>query len=176
MKIKYKNYSLRNVTLDDSVCLANWWNDGTIMAHTGNPLGLGVKLVDVHHQLYVDILEKYHRLIIEFQGKAIGECYYKELDSVTAKIGIRICDFSLHDKGMGRIILSMLISHLFNSLKFTTITVTTNLTNTRAQHVYEKLGFKKIRIDYNCEKNQMGELQSLVVYSMTIEDFISFIN
>ena len=45
----------------------------------------------------------------------------------------------------------------------------TNLTNTRAQHVYEKLGFKKIGIKNNSWKNQLGELQSSVDYKLMVE-------
>ncbi len=175
MITRYKDYLLREALLTDAPLLAGWWNDGNVMAHTGNPLGLGVSIADVENRLYKDVGEKYHRLIIEYGSKAIGECYYKELDPSLARIGIRICDFTLHDKGMGRIILSMLISHLFNVLHYETVTVTTNLNNQRAQHVYEKLGFQKIRTDYDCERNQLGEFMSHVVYQMTIENFNSFI-
>jgi len=48
----------------------------------------------------------------------------------------------------------------------------TNLKNTRAQHVYEKLGFRKVRTRINAWKDQLGELQSAVDYELTAEDFV----
>ena len=52
----------------------------------------------------------------------------------------------------------------------------TNLNNTRAQHVYEKLGFKRIAIHCDSWKNQLGELQSTVDYELTKGDFCNFKN
>ena len=46
------------------------------------------------------------------------------------------------------------------------IALNTNLSNTRAQHVYESLGFKKLGIRENSWKNQLGELQSTVDYEL----------
>ena len=54
------------------------------------------------------------------------------------------------------------------------IILDTNLNNTRAQHVYEKLGFKKIRVKNNSWKNQLGELQSSVEYELVEEYFNDF--
>ena len=52
----------------------------------------------------------------------------------------------------------------------------TNLNNTRAQHVYEKLGFKKVAIHNDSWRNQLGELQSSVDYELTIDDFRNYKN
>ena len=45
---------------------------------------------------------------------------------------------------------------------------------TTAQHVYEELGFQKIRIRENAWKNQLGELQSFIDYEMHPDDFVNF--
>ena len=48
----------------------------------------------------------------------------------------------------------------------------TNLKNTRAQYVYELLGFKKIAINENSWKNQLGELlQTSIDYELRPSDF-----
>lgn len=47
----------------------------------------------------------------------------------------------------------------------------TNLKNTRAQYVYELLGFKKIAINENSWKNQLGELQTSIDYELRAADF-----
>lgn len=68
----------------------------------------------------------------------------------------------------------MLIHSLFLNYGYKKIILDTNLNNTRAQHVYEKLGFKKIRVRDNSWKNQLGELQSFVDYELVEECFNDF--
>ena len=46
------------------------------------------------------------------------------------------------------------------------IILDTNANNKRAQHVYEELGFTKLRVRENSWKNQLGELQSVIDYEM----------
>lgn len=55
------------------------------------------------------------------------------------------------------------------------IILDTNLKNERAQHVYERLGFKKLRVVENSWCDQLGEAQSAVEYEMYKKDFISFL-
>lgn len=54
------------------------------------------------------------------------------------------------------------------------IILDTNLNNLRAQHVYEKLGFQKIRVNVDAWKNQLGELQSSIDYELEEKDFINY--
>lgn len=95
---------------------------------------------------------------------------YYNLGNHTAEIGIKICETEYQDKGLGRVLLSMLIKELF-SRGYERIVLDTNLKNTRAQHVYETLGFKKVRIRENSWKNQVGEVQSSVDYELARDDF-----
>lgn len=69
----------------------------------------------------------------------------------------------------------MFIRALFNEYGYTKIILDTNLSNRRAQHVYEKLGFRKLRGNVNSWKNQLGELQSSVDYEMTKTDFENYL-
>ncbi len=48
----------------------------------------------------------------------------------------------------------------------------TNLKNERAQHVYEKLGFRKTAVEYDSWTNQVGELQSQVFYTLDREAWL----
>ena len=54
------------------------------------------------------------------------------------------------------------------------IVLDTNLTNTRAQHVYESLGFRKVRTNIDSWKDQFGRLQSSVDYALVEQDFVSY--
>ena len=56
-----------------------------------------------------------------------------------------------------------------------TVVLDTNLTNLRAQHVYERLGFERQGMRKDCWLDQLGNLQSAVDYSLTRERFVSFI-
>ena len=63
-----------------------------------------------------------------------------------------------------------LIEELFNR-GANLIFLDTNLKNTRAQHVYEMLGFRKVSVNIDSWKNQLGELQSSVNYELEVNDF-----
>ena len=102
--------------------------------------------------------------------KLIGEMSFYVYENAKYEIGIKICEFDYQEKGLGRMVLSMLIEELFN-MGAQLIFLDTNLNNTRAQHVYEKLGFKRITIHYDSWRNQLGELQSSVDYELTKDDF-----
>lgn len=174
MLLRFKNLVIRNATVDDAEQLATWWNDGTIMAHAGFPNGTGQKAKDIADSLENDRDDFHRRLIIEVSQIPVGEMNYRNKGEGTAEIGIKICDFSLHDRGLGKILLSMLISSLFNEMGYNKVILDTNMNNKRAQHVYEELGFRKLCIRENSWKNQLGELQSSIDYELYQEDFIDY--
>lgn len=174
MLLKHNDLTIRNAGETDAYKLASWWNDGSIMAHAGFPNGLGTTPQKIVQDIANDSDNTRRRLIIEKSGEPIGEMCYNNIGNNTAEIGIKICVSSQREKGYGKQLLCMLISHLFSS-GYEKIVLDTNLKNTRAQHVYEQLGFKKLRVNADCWKNQLGELQSSVDYELTKEQFISFI-
>ncbi len=176
MLLKHEGLTVRNAKSSDAQQLAEWWNDGRVMAHAGFPNGLGTSAERIAEEIKNDSDVTRRRLIIESDNKPIGEMSINGLDENTVEIGIKICDFSMQDKGLGKILLSMLISSLFNDLGYEKIVLDTNLKNKRAQHVYEKLGFQRLRIVENSWVDQLGEPQSAVLYEMKKEDFVSFLS
>lgn len=174
MLLNFQNLTIRNATVDDAGQLAAWWNDGTIMAHAGFPNGTGQTAKDIADSLKNDDDNSRRRLMIEVDHIPVGEMNYLIKSEATAEIGIKICDFSLHNKGLGKKLLSMLIASLFSDMGCKRIILDTNVDNKRAQHVYEELGFRKLRVLENSWKNQLGELQSSIDYEMHQEDFINF--
>jgi RimJ/RimL family protein N-acetyltransferase len=96
---------------------------------------------------------------------------YRNKGSNIAEIGIKICDFDMQNKGYGTLFLKMLITSLFAN-RYKKIILDTNVNNVRAQHVYEKLGFTKLRINHNSWENQLGVLQSSVDYELHKSQFI----
>ena len=169
MKLQYENLMIRQAVKADARQLALWWNDGSVMAHAGFPKGLGLTEDQVRGKIFEGLL------IIEENCKPIGECYYKDVGNETAEIGIKICVASCQDRGVGRKVLSLLISFLFQN-GYKKLVLDTNLNNKRAQHVYELLGFYKVRTNINSWTDQLGVLQSSVEYELVEDDFISRLN
>lgn len=170
MFLKNDNLIIRQATSDDIQVLCDWWSDGKIMAHAGFPNGVHTDVDELEIKIKSGS-DTARRLIIEIDSKRVGEMSYTIVDNVS-EIGIKICDFSYQEKGYGTRTLKMLIRYLFNELKVHTVILDTNLNNERAQHVYEKIGFKKVAVRENAWKNQLGVLQSSVDYELRKEDFL----
>ena len=173
MNLVLNDICIRNAVKADCQQLADWWNDGKVMAHAGFPNGLGTTAEEVAMQISAEQDDRGRTLIIESCGKPIGEMNHHRLDEKVAEIGIKICDFDYQEKGLGPIALSMLIKELF-STGFEKIILDTNLNNERAQHVYEKLGFKKLRVNIDAWEDQLGVMQSSVDYELTPEEFCDY--
>ncbi len=173
MYIHHEDIIIRDAVESDSQQLADWWNDGRVMAHAGFPLGLGITPQEIAISLSTDSDDTRRRLIIEHQKKPIGEMNFRNRGNRTAEIGIKICDPSYQEKGLGRTVLSLLIDELFRR-GYARITLDTNLNNTRAQHVYELLGFRKLRVNHYSWTDQLGQLQSSVDYELTADDFHNY--
>jgi len=170
MLVTYKNLTIRNACATDAELLSRWWNDGAVMAHAGFPDGLGTTPEIVTDELSGNSDESGRVLIIEADGVPVGEMSYGNQGGGCAEIGIKICDFSAQGKGYGPIFLKMLIGELF-SMGYEKIILDTNLKNTRAQHVYEKLGFTKLRVNIGTWTDQLGEPQDSVDYEMLRPQF-----
>lgn len=170
MQIKYENLSIRNARKEDCPLLEKWWNDGAVMAHAGFPNGLGTSAAKIEKQIANDSDTTQRRLIIEYDAHPIGEMSFYNRGERTAEIGIKICEFRYQEKGLGRCILSLFLKELF-SMGFQKIILDTDLENTRAQHVYELLGFRKVTIHKDSWVNQIGEPRSSVDYELTETEF-----
>jgi len=172
--LSYSNLTIRNANINDAEQLAQWWNDGKIMAHAGFPNGTGQTSESIANSIKNDTDETHRRLIIEVDSVAVGEMNYRNMGNSVAEIGIKICDFSKQNSGAGKKLLSMLIHSLFTDLGYQKIILDTNVKNQRAQRVYEQLGFKKLRVNENAWSNQIGEIQSSIDYELYEVDFCNF--
>ena len=168
MELQHGNILLRDATKADAIQLAEWWNDGAVMAHAGFPNGLGTTEEEVAEDIGTGAL------IIEEAGKPIGEANYRIVDDKVAEIGIKICVFDCQNRGIGKIVLSMLIRYLFDN-GFVKIVLDTNMKNKRAQRVYESLGFRKVRVNIDSWTDQVGKLQSSVDYELVEKDFVDYV-
>ena len=173
MLIKQNNLTIRNATVADAPQLGIWWRDGKVMAHAGFSLGLSITDAEIENELVTDTDETFRRLIIEVDLVRIGEMSYRNKGNYTAEIGIKICDFSMQGKGYGTQFIRMLMDALFGNYGYERIVLDTNLHNTRAQYVYEKIGFRKVGERNDCWKDQLGALQSAVDYEISKSEYLS---
>ena len=174
MQISYHGITIRDAAPADAWQLCAWWNDGAVMAHAGFPNGLGISAEEIIAKLS-DRGFGHHCHVIDYQGKPIGEMNYRDVSPAVCEIGIKICDASMQNKGLGKIILSLFIRTLFETNGYQKILLDTNLMNIRAQHVYEQLGFRKIRVNMDSWTDQLGRLQSSVDYELVPQHFVSFV-
>ena len=170
MRLEEGMLCIRDAEADDSAQLVKWWNDGSVMAHAGFPKGLDTTEEQVRENLARCEQGPKKILMILFQETVIGEMNYDVRDAHTAEIGIKICEKEYQNRGLGRTVLRMLLRELF-SMGYEKIVLDTNLKNQRAQHVYELLGFQKLRVRENSWVDQVGELQSSVEYELTPDHF-----
>jgi len=147
MELIKDNLKIRYATKNDAKILCNWWNDGKIMAHAGFPNGVNTTVEEIEKQISVETDNTTRRFIIEINNKPSGEMNYRNKGNGIVEIGIKICDFSEQEKGHGIKLLELFINYLFKELNFKKIILDTKLENKRAQHVYKKIGFIKIKED-----------------------------
>jgi len=169
MHITEGSLTIRDAAPEDAPQLCAWWNDGKVMAHAGFPNGLGTTERGIRESLQKDTDED-RRLVIELDGKPIGEMNYRTKGEKTAEIGIKICDPSKQDRGLGTMLLTMLINALFGEYGYERIVLDTNVNNLRAQHVYEKLGFRRAGVRTNAWRDQLGSWQSAMDYELKKEE------
>ncbi len=145
------------------------------MAHAGFPNGLGITEEAIIEKLEAQDIRNTCRHIIEYEGRPIGEMNYIRMNEKACEMGIKICEAGMQNRGLGKVILSLFIKGLFEELGYDKICLDTNLNNKRAQHVYEQLGFQKVRVNMDSWKDQVGNLQSSVDYELTRETFKSYL-
>lgn len=165
--LTYKNLTIRTAEIRDAAQLTAWWNDGAVMAHEGFPNGLGTTVEEVIAGMGKD------RLVLEEGGRLIGEACCRPAGEKCAERGIKICEPDCQNRGLGRVFLSMLIGWLFEAGN-ETIVLDTDLENRRAQHVYESLGFRKLRVNRDSWTDQLGRPRSSVDYELKRADFVDF--
>ena len=168
---------IRDAMPEDAEQLCRWWNDGRIMEHAGFPNGLGVTADTLRKRLQDQAAGRgngNHLLIIEWQERPIGEMNVRPFSTEVCEIGIKICDAGMQNRGVGKRVLSLLIHSLFREYGYRQIVLDTSLENGRAQHVYEQLGFRKVRVNRDSWTDQLGRLRSSVDYELTEDRFCPF--
>lgn len=170
---KHQNLTIRDATVADAATLCGWWNDGRIMVHVGYPEGMNINEAKVRQALMADTDGTHHQLILEVDAMPVDEIHYRDKGNDTVDIGIKIGALDHQGRGYGTLFLKMFISGLFAN-GYEKITLDTSLANTRAQHVYEKLGFQRQRVNINSWTDQLGVPQSSVDYQLLRSEHVPY--
>jgi len=171
MRIEEKEILIRDAEIKDAYLLKDWWSNGRIMAHAGFPLGLNISKEEIEGFIKEEEDKTSRTLIIEYNYNPIGEMSYRRLPNDVAEIGIKICHEDMQSRGLGYKIMKLFIKELFENLNYDKIILDTNLENIRAQRLYDKLGFTKLKVNKDAWRNQLGILQSSIDYEITNKDF-----
>lgn len=152
MMIFGEKICIRPLDPGDEEYFYRWWNDGPIMTHAGFPHGTMQGITAIREIIRRESSQealypssKIFMLCKRHDMAPIGEVSYGGYDrhNQRCEIGIKICDATCREKGYGTEALILFIDYLFNHLNLNKIELTTMPDNTRAQHVYKKLGFKR---------------------------------
>ena len=166
--------SFRAARPEDAEVLCAWWNDGSVMAHAGFPRGLGTTAQAVRQKILAESDEGIRRYLIESDGAPVGEMSARNLGGQTCEIGVKLCRAEYQNRGLGKVVLSRLIRFLLDGRGFERIVLETTPENLRARHVYERLGFRELRVNENSWVDQDGNPRSSVEYELTRETFRDF--
>ncbi len=169
MYITLDDMVIRKANVEDAKTLCDWWNNGELMKDVGFPNGLGKRVEEVEKQI---VEGKKVLLMLLLGNKPIGEAVYGDLNNGICEIGIKICEINLQGRGYGKRFLSLFINELFDT-GYEKIVLDTDLENIRAQKLYEKVGFKRLRVHKNSWRNQVGEVRSSVDFELVKKDFIN---
>ena len=172
MRIEQDNIVIRSAAPSDAPLLNRWWNDGAVMAHAGFPEGLGQPLEETIAAIKSYEGKLSQLCLIEIDGQPVGEMSFG-IGQNEANPGWKICETDYQNRGYGRKIIRMTFDYLFTNPELNQrvpihrLFWDTNLKNTRAQHVYESLGARRLGIRENCWTDQLGQPQSAVDYELT---------
>lgn len=164
---------IRNAVVDDIFALIKWWETPSVMEHAGFPNGIKTDYNLLREKTIVrNLTKKTARLIIEFDGNLIGEMSFSEVMPFVYQIGIKICENSYQNKGIGTTALKLLIDCIFKEYGARKIILDTMFENVRAQKVYEKIGFVKVKINEDVWQDQLGNRRTSIDYELVRDNFI----
>lgn len=169
-------YQLRELERKDLATINKWRNDPELITLLGAPF----RFIN----LDVDIawFENYMRnrgntvrcaMVRKDQDEILGLVTLASIDYLnqSAELHIMIGDKAEQGHGLGTFAVQNMLRHAFYNMNLHRVELTVLTDNTRAQHVYEKCGFKRegVKRQSNYKK---GKFHDMYCYSILKEEFI----
>lgn len=102
----------------------------------------------VNRYIQRQIDRKRKALAIMFDGEIVGEIVIKNIEeNQCATMGIAMKNTKYKDRGFGTKAEQLAIQYVFKELDIPVLYADAVLSNTRSQHVLEKVGFKLIKVE-----------------------------
>lgn len=178
--IKGNMISFRPVQVSDAEVLCKWYNNGELMKHVGFNNGLNTSEDKLSANIAKEVGDKDENrssrrfIVIENStDMPIGEVSFGDLDlkNKSCEIGIKICDLDKQGMGYGYDALNTFLDYLFKTYNLHRIELDTLLENVRAQHLYEKVGFKRIGLKRDCWLDPQNCYRSAILMDILREEF-----
>ena len=168
---------IRPIVVEDAKYFHKWWNDGALMKDVGFKNGLNLSLEEIIASFKKRInSENGNKLYIIYDSLLnipIGELSYGELNNKekSCRIGMKICELNMQGKGYGHHSLCEFLQYLFNELHLSVIYIDTLMSNTRAIHLYQKIGCETIEIKKAFWTNPEGDECDAIFFKLDREVF-----
>jgi diamine N-acetyltransferase len=134
---------LRAIEREDLPNYVRWLNDPQVLEHFGRfaPLSL-VQEEEWYENMLRD--PSVCNFAVEFEGQHVGGAGFSGIDgrNARAEVGLFIGVPDLWDRGLGRDVLQALVRFGFEQMNLHRIALRVFAGNSRAVHLYEKLGFQ----------------------------------
>ena len=146
---------------DDMQAMATWLSDQRVLQwFHGRDKPYDVPAVRGHYSSSTLADEGVHGCIIEFDGRPVGYIQFFEVSRYAAEYGFSVdddlsdvwaCDMFVGDvdrwgQGIGTASLSVVLDHLFVQRMARRVLIDPRVVNERAVHMYEKVGFRRVRV------------------------------
>jgi RimJ/RimL family protein N-acetyltransferase len=135
------NIKLREVKIEDKIHFAKWWRNPKIIALTSgnfNPISDEEISKSVSSMTENDL-----HWIIECDSRSIGHINLEKINDQQAELQISIGEEEYWGKGIGTKVIEIVLLKA-KEKGFSTVKLEVRPTNSRAIHLYEKMGFKQI--------------------------------
>ena len=167
-------YRLRELEKQDMKKINSWRNNPEVISYLGAPFRyINQEVDDRWFDSYMSNRNNCVRLSILDDDVLVGIVSLTGIDSLnrSAEFHIMIGETESQNKGAGTFAVKEMLNHAFNNLNLHRVMLTVLEDNTRAQHVYEKIGFMKeglMREAYF--KN--GKYENAYIYSILRSEYI----
>lgn len=167
-------FKLRELSRKDLSTINSWRNDKDLISY----LGANYRYIDIEIDMawFDNYLKDRNRTIrcsiVDESDEIIGLISLTGIDYINgvAELHIMIGNGINREKGVGQFAINEMLNHAFNNLNLNKIELQVLATNSRAIHVYEKVGFKQDGVLREaCFKN--GQYLDMVVMSILKREF-----
>lgn len=167
-------YKLRELTEKDIETINVWRNDKSLIDYLGTTFRYIAKCVD--NEWYQNYLKNrvntVRCAIVDKKDDILGLVSLTDIDQINqnAILHIMLGNESYCCKGIGTYAITEMLNHAFNNMNLHRVELYVLENNSRAIHVYEKIGFIQEGIKKDCIfKN--GKFVSMRIYAMLIKEF-----